>query len=69
MKTIYADVDYISGHTRYGHYELSLTDEQYEEFKSLSEDEQRDWIKDGELIVDDCYIEDVGNLGNIRVSE
>ena len=28
-----ADLSYIVGHLRYGHYELDLSDEEYEEFK------------------------------------
>jgi hypothetical protein len=70
MKRIIADVDYMTGHLRYGHLELELTDEQYEEFKGLSREEQEDWLRvDGEKIVDDYEIDDIGSIGHISVQD
>lgn len=67
-KFVTADCEYICGHLRYGHWELDLTDAEYEEFKNLSEDEQADWISDcGHLIVDDYRVDDSAEPSNIKV--
>lgn len=66
MKII-ADVDYVTGHLRYGHYKLNLSDREYEEYKNLSEEDKISWIEDdGEFIVDDCEIDDIGTITEIR---
>lgn len=65
-KLIRADLDYINGYLRYGHYELELTDEDYEEYSQLSQDDKESWIKDeGDLILDDYEVNDYGDLINI----
>ena len=66
MNKIIAEIDYINGHLRYGHYELNLTDEELEKFKSFPEEEQQLWIEDeGELIIDDYYLNDIGEVTKI----
>lgn len=66
MKII-ADTDYVCGHLRYGHYELELSDEDYKEYKSLSEEDKISWIEDdGEFIIDNCEIYDIGSITEIR---
>ena len=66
MNKIIAEIDYINGHLRYAHYELNLTDEELEKFKNSSEEEQQQWIADeGDLIVDDYYLNDIGEITKI----
>lgn len=65
MKII-ADVDYVIGHLRYGHYELKLNDEDYKEYKNLSEEDKISWIEDGNFIIDDYRIDDIGTITEIR---
>ena len=65
-KTIIANIDYIVGHLRYGHFELNLTDEEYSEFISLSKEEQENWVRDGELIIDDYRVDDYGDITSIE---
>ena len=65
MKII-ADVDYVIGHLRYGHYELKLNDEDYKEYKNLSEEDKISWIEDGDFIIDDYRIDDIGTIMEIR---
>jgi hypothetical protein len=65
MKII-ADVDYVTGHLRDGHWELELNDEEYSEYKNLSEEDKISWIEDGNFIVDDCRIYDIGTITEIR---
>ena len=66
MNKIIAEIDYINGHLRYAHYELNLTDEELEKFKSSPEEEQQHWITDeGDLIVDDYYLNDIGEITKI----
>ena len=65
MKII-ADVDYVAGHLRCGHYELELNDEEYKEYKSLSKEDKISWIEDGKFIVDDYEVDDIGIITEIR---
>lgn len=65
-KTIIANIDYIVGHLRYGHFELNLTDEEYLKFISLSKEEQENWVRDGELIIDDYRVDDYGDITSIE---
>lgn len=66
MKII-ADVDYVTGHLRSGHWELELNDEDYNEYKNLSEEDKISWIEDdGDFIVDDYRIYDIGTITEIR---
>ena len=62
-----ADLSYIVGHLRYGHYELELSDEDYKEFISLNKEDKEDYIRDcGEIIVDDFDMNDYGEIINMR---
>lgn len=61
-KTIIGNIDYIQGHIRYGHFELELTDKEYDEFQTLDEDAKIEWVRDGELIIDDYRINDYGDI-------
>ena len=65
MKII-ADVDYVTGHLRYGHWELELSDKDYNEYKNLSEEDKISWIEDGKFIVDDYEVDDIGIITEIR---
>ena len=68
MKTVIADVDYLTGYLRYGHFELSLTDAEFEEFNKLSlEDKLQQIEEDGALVVDDFRVEDYGDLSDYKV--
>lgn len=62
MKKIICPLEYVVGHLRNGHYELVLSDEEYTKFQESSDEEKEDWIRDGELVVDDYRVEDVGLL-------
>jgi hypothetical protein len=66
MKII-ADVDYVTGHLRSGHWELELNDEDYNGYKKLSEEDRMSWIEDdGDFIIDDYKIYDIGTITEIR---
>lgn len=66
MKII-ADVDYVTGHLRDGHWELELNNEEYNKYKNLSEKDKISWIEeDGNFIVDDYRIYDIGTIIEIR---
>jgi hypothetical protein len=66
MKII-ADVDYVTGHLRYGHWELELNDEDYRGYKNLSEEDRIAWIEeDGNFIIDDYRIDDIGTITEIK---
>ena len=57
MKTITANCA-VDGHLRYGHYELKLTDEEYEEYSKLDEFGKKEWIREsGSLTVDDWEVD------------
>jgi hypothetical protein len=64
---IIADVDYVVGHLRYGHWELKLSDEDYKKYKNLSEEDKISWIEEGgKFIIDDYRIYDIGTITEIR---
>ena len=66
MKII-ADVDYVTGHLRDGHWELELDDEDYNKYKNLSEEDKISWIEDdGDFIIDDYRTYDIGTITEIR---
>ena len=68
MATVIGEVDYVNGYLRYGHYELELSEFQLEEFLKLSEKDKRIMlIEDGEFIVDDAEIEDIGGITDIEI--
>lgn len=63
---IVADVDYVTGHLRAGHWELELDNEDYDEYKNLSEEDKISWIEeDGDFIIDDYRIYDIGIITEI----
>lgn len=65
--TIIGDLDYVSGHLRYGQLELKLSDSEIEDFDKLSKEEQIEWLKDeGDLIVNDYEVSDYGDVYQIR---
>ena len=69
MKRIVLNCDYVQGYLRGGHFELNLTDEQYEEFSKLPKDEQIDYIKDcGDLEIDSYRVEDYETESDFEVS-
>lgn len=62
-----ADISYIDGYLRYGHYELELSDEDYKEFINLSDEDKKDYIRDcGEIVIDDYDVNDYGEIINIQ---
>lgn len=68
--TIIANIDYVTGHLRYGHYKLKLSDKDYKAYKNLSDEDKISWIEDdGEFIVDDYRIDDIGNITEIHEYE
>ena len=67
MHTIFGDLDYVQGYLRMGHLEMELNDEDFEKFKSLSLEEQKEWLLDeGQVEVDSYSIEDCGSITEIN---
>lgn len=70
MAIVTAQVDYVQGYLRYGHWELFLEDEELVEFKNSTKEEQELWLKDnGSFILDDYEINDYGDLQKIEIQE
>jgi hypothetical protein len=59
----------VMGHLRYGHYTLNLTEEEYKEFESMSDDEKKDWIKDGDFTLDSFSVDDRELDDDYRVTD
>ena len=57
------------GHLRYGHYTLNLTEEEYKEFESMSDDGKKDWIKDGDFTLDSFSVDDRELDDDYRVTD
>lgn len=62
-----SSLDYVMGHLRYGHLEMEI---EKEKWKSMSEEEQRECLVDeGELIIDDYSVDDMGDMGDIETED
>ena len=62
-----ANLEYVAGYLTYGHFEAELSDEELEEFKKMSEEDQREYIHDnGHIIVDDYDVNDYGEMTDIE---
>lgn len=60
---IIGNLDYVQGHLRYGHFELYVDKEIWD---NMSKDEQEEYIRDyGDLIVDDWSINGYGDIYEI----
>lgn len=69
-KLIVADCDWIEGHTRFGHFEMTLDDKELEEFHKLSLEEQYQYIMgNAKLIVDDYEVDAYAFPTNIIESD
>lgn len=71
--SIYAPLEYVAGHLRYGHLEgeLKMTDEEFEEFKKNPLDflYKEDYISDLDLEIDDYEVEDMGPVDRVKWTE
>ena len=69
-KIITLNCEYVQGFLRGSHFEIELSEEDYNKFKSSSEEEQIDWIKYcGELIIDSYRVVDYKTSGPINISD
>lgn len=61
------DIDYISGHLRYGHYEVEVD----EKFVLNSNKQQLiEYLENnGEIIIDDYRMEDHGSITDVRIEK
>lgn len=68
---IYAPLEYVAGHLRYGHREgtVSLTDEEFEQFKTNPKGFIYDNDVELDLLVDDWEVDDCGAIENVEWSE
>ncbi len=68
-RLIIAPVEYVQGHLRSGEFRLTLDAETFEMFSNLTEDGQKEYIRDnGHLKVTDESIEDYGPITKISVA-
>lgn len=69
MKIIIGNVAYVKVGKVWGYHELCLSDEDYAEFKLMSEERQKEWLEsEGTLIVDDYIIDDFGEITSITIN-
>lgn len=68
---IYAPLDYVAGHLRYGHREgtVNLTDEEFEQFKANPKDFIYDNDIELDLFIDDWEVEDCSEIDRVKWSE
>lgn len=65
--TLIGSIDYIQGHLRYGHYEVEVD----ELFITNSSNKQLiEYLQDnGEIIIDDYDIDDMGEITEVRIEK
>ena len=70
---IYAPLDYVAGHLRYGHKEgtVNLTDEEFEKFKENPIDflYDNEYIDELDLLIDDWRVDDRGPIDYVNLSK
>ena len=70
MALITAEVDYVNGYLRYGHWELSLEGKELEEFLNSSKEDQESCLtENGSFVLDDYRVSDYGDLQEIKIEE
>lgn len=62
---IIGDLDYVAGHLRYGHYELTIDKERWD---CMNIEEQEETLRfEGDLIIDDYSVEHTGDIYDVTV--
>lgn len=62
-----ANIEWLRGDLRYGHYEVDIPEEEEEKFKQMSREEQIEYIEDnGHIFIDDFQIDDYGDITDIN---
>ena len=70
MALVTAQVDYVQGYLRDGHWELFLEGKDLEEFKNSTKEEQKSWLlNNGSFVLDDYEVNDYGDLQKIEIQE
>ena len=70
MALVTAQVDYVQGYLKYGHWELFLEEKDLVEFKNSTKEEQESWLtNNGHFVLDDYEINDYGDLQKIEIQE
>lgn len=65
-----ADLDYVEGHLRTGYKQMFLSQEEFDAFNTLEEEDQMEWLRDsGETIVTDWEINGHGAMDYLEVRE
>ena len=68
MKTVCANLEYLTGYLRCGHIELQMDEEEYKEYETYTDKEKEEYVfENGDLIIDDYEVNDYGPISNIRV--
>lgn len=63
---VIAEIEWISGRLRHGHFEVDVPEEQEEEFRQMSREKQIEYIEyHGHLLIDDFRIDDYGDINDI----
>ena len=67
--TVTANVDYVMGHLRYGHYEgmLELTEEEYEQFRANPVKFLNEYDHDLDFVLDDYEVDGIGNIEEVDI--
>jgi hypothetical protein len=59
MYRLTKELDYLAGHLRYGHKELTLTEEEYKEYSAMSKEERMEYFQvNCGIVVDDFELDD-----------
>lgn len=71
MISIDARIDYLSGYIRYAHFECVIDDPEEEiYFKSLNEEDRKEYIREnGHIVIDYYSINDIGDITEILITD
>lgn len=63
-----ADVNYVSGYLRYGHFEYFVPEGDKDMIKNMDKAELKEYLRDvGQLIIDSYRVEDFGDLDDVEI--
>jgi len=66
MAIVTGEIEYITLRKIRAHYELYIPDDELDAFNQLPEDEKKEMISDGELLIDDFSVDDMGEIIEIN---
>lgn len=68
MRTVTAKLNNLTGYIEKGHIELTLSENHFKEFQSLSDEDKKEWLNfRGVLVIDSYSLTDEGDIDSSTI--